>query len=922
MVGKTLLHYNILKQLGKGGMGEVYLAEDTRLKRQVAIKVLPESLRGSPDRLARFRTEAEAAARLKHPNIAPIFALEDADGQLFIVMEYVEGQPLYAHIPQDGMDIETFFSIFIPLSDALAHAHTHDVTHRDIKPGNIMIAEDGTPKILDFGLARITRPEPEETPDAVDSDAPTLTMDPNVPLPQQEAPQAPPKSLTEGMQFMGTPAYMSPEQAQRQRVDHRTDLFSLGVVMYEALTGKRPFQGDTLESLIGHILVADPKPVTTVKPVTPYTLWQVTRMCLQKNRDERIQMARQLHTELRHVQEEVQSGTVLVDARTMPKPEPVPLWRRPIPIAVMLVLALAIGLIAAWILKPVSEPPLRKFTLTVDPVLQQAYDGPAISPDGTMIAYRQDNTRRLWIRDLDSVTPRELPGTEGGERPFWSPNSDFVGYFASGGLWKVAATAGSGIPLCEGPVVGVSRGGVWKPDGTIVFGIAAKDFYRAGVLYTVPSQGGEPSVFAVADSSLDQRGVVYPTLLPDGSLLYAAAVGEDDGSLVVQQGRERRVILPSRGERMAFPVYSSTGHIVYQRGFPESKGVWAVPFDAGSLRVNGDRFPIDANGGYPTVSSDGTLVYRSVNTTSSPPGQLVWVDQQGRTEPVGEVRQGLGYPALSPDGRRVAFSASTPINPNIYVYDLERDTATRLTFGVYDDVTVWSPDGRWIAFCSYRSGFGDMYVRAADGSGDTRLLVGGPGVNIPTSWVGRHLLYDQSDSTGWDLWYAVPRAEDSTVTLDGSSQPFLRTPHNEREGCLSPDGRYLAYASDESGRYEVYVRSFPDGGGKMQISSDGGVYPRWGAKGKELFYIEEAMVNSDADRGPMMAVPVETTGPFRRGRVRRLFNAPEDVDLVASMLRYDISADGRRFLAVQRGGKAAQPQITITVVQNWAVRSN
>ena len=428
--GKTIGHYRIIRQLGQGGMGEVYLAEDTRLKRQVAIKVLPESLRSNTDRLARFRTEAEAAARLKHSNIAPIFALEESVGRqgaslLFIVMEYVEGQPLYAHIPQDGMDLDSFFRIFIPLSDALAHAHTHDVTHRDLKPGNIMIAEDGTPKILDFGLARITRPEPEEASlDAVDSDAPTMTMDPNAPLPAQEAPQAPPKSLTEGMQFMGTPAYMSPEQAQRQRVDHRTDLFSFGVVMYEALTGTRPFQGDTLESLIGHILVSEPEPVTQVKPVTPYTLWQVTRMCLQKDRDERMQTARQLHTELRHVREEVVAGTVLLDANAIEtQPVLVPFWRQPIGIGAIALMTLVIGIIGAWLLTPEPpDPPLRKFQWAVEGLGQ-----PVISPDGAKLAYVAGNPRRLWIRDLDSTVPREIPDSDGAYAPFWSPGSDQVG---------------------------------------------------------------------------------------------------------------------------------------------------------------------------------------------------------------------------------------------------------------------------------------------------------------------------------------------------------------------------------------------------------------------------------------------------------------------------------------------------------------
>ena len=953
MTGKNIGHYRILRQIGKGGMGEVYLAEDTSLKREVAIKVLPEYLRNDPKRLARFRREAETAGKLKHPNIAPIFALEEAvpvdDGTggddvsvrarhaspqrehpddlaptLFIVMEYVEGQPLSSHIPSDGMDLDTFFATFIPLADALAHAHGHGRIHRDIKPGNIMIDTDGTPKILDFGLARIVGSNPmeaffdeSETPPEFDSETPTVTMKPGEPLPE-----TPPPSITQGGAFMGTPAYMSPEQIETGQVDARTDLFSFGIVMYEALTGQRPFKGENIESIIGRILEAEPKPVTALKPITPHTLWWIIRLCLKKNREDRVQTAHELYTELTDLRKEVESGTVLVDASAIPKPEPVPLWRRPIPIVVMLVLTLAIGLAAAWLLKPaplMPEPSLRKFDLTVDAVGNQAYDGPAISPDGTMIAYTQDG--RLWIRDLDSVTPRELPDTEGGVRPFWSSNSDFVGYFTwdPQTLRKVAVTGGPSIPMCD--FVGVFRGGAWRSDGTIVFGVASAASAREGVLYSVPSHGGERVVFAVADTSLDQRGLIYPTLLPDGSLLYAATVGEEDGALIVDTGRERREIVAIQGERVAFAVYSPTGHIVYQRGFPESKGIWAVPFDIGSLEVTDDSFPIDANGGYPTVSSDGTLVYRSAVMalwTIVPPGRLAWVDRQGRVEPVGKVWGRLDTPELSPNGRLVAFSAARQDNADVYVYDFERGTDTRLTYDKTNDINpVWSPDDRHVAFQSdaqYRGGgAADIHVRAVDGSGDAELLVGGSEPYWPSDWSpdGRHLIYFAwSDSIAYDIWYATLR-DDGVLALDDTSQAFLRTPYSEWGGRLSPDGRYLAYGSNESGQSEVYVCPFPDGGSKWQVSSDRGSRPRWSPNGDELFYVQSA---TGTGQGSMMAVPVETTGGFRRGRVRRLFDAPEGVDLSG----FDVSADGRRFMAVQRVGEAEQPQVTITVVENWA----
>ena len=927
--GTTIGHYNILRQLGKGGMGEVYLAEDSRLDRQVAIKVLPERLRNNPERLARFRREAKAAASLTHPNIATIYALEEVDGVLFITMEHVEGETLSAHIPSDGMDLDTFFSTFIPLADALAHAHGHGRIHRDLKPGNIMVTPDGTPKILDFGLARIINPDPvqaayeeseTETTPEIGPDDSTVTMKPE----DQAAALKGVPSLTHGGQLMGTPQYMSPEQAEREETDHRTDIFSFGVVMYEALTGQKPFEGKTLESIIGRILAEEPKPVSQLKPITPHALWWTVRMCLRKNRDDRTQSAHELHTNLQEVQQEVQAGTVLVDASAMPKQEPVPFWRRPIPIVAMIALALVIGGGAIWFFRPLSpvpEPSLRKFELTVEAVANQTYNGPAISPDGTMIAYSQGvgwNTT-LWIRDLDSVIPRELPDTEWAGRPFWSPNSDFVAYFTTNPQWalrKVAIAGGPSIHLCDMPAdQPAPRGGVWRSDGAIVFGGVPHYGDNKGVLYTVSSQGGEPAIFATADTSLDHQGLIYPSLLTDGSILYAATMGEEAGALVGETGQERLVILPVLGERVAFPVYSPTGHIVYQRGFPDSRGIWAVPFDAGSLQVTGESFPVDATGGYPTVSSDGTLVYRSGNVTLNPPGRLAWVDRRGRVESIGEVRQGPAGPILSPDGRLVAFNAVSQGNLDICVYDLERDTTTPLTYDkAVDWFPVWSPNGRWVALESYRSGGGDIYVRASDGSGSAELLLGGPGRDTPYDWSrnGRHLIYgNQSDSTEWDLWYAALREQDGTVTLDGTPQVLLQTPYNEWSGRLSPDGRYLAYFSDESGRNEVYVRPFPDGGSKWQISSDGGTLPRWSPKGDELFYWADETGTGSVS---MMAVPVETNGGFRWGRRRKLFDAPEDVP----RSNFDVSVDGQQFLAIQTVEDTTQPQITITVVENWA----
>ena len=390
MIGQTISHYKITSKLGEGGMGEVYLAGDTRLDRQVAIKVLPDAVRQDPERLARLRREAQAAASLKHPDIATIHALEEADGLLFIVMEYVEGETLTERIPADGMDLDSFFSTFIPLTDALAHAHENGRIHRDLKPANVMMTPEGIPKILDFGLARIERGEAAMSD--LDSQARTAATKP-------KAVADVPPSLTQERAFLGTPAYMSPEQIEGKKVDARTDLFSFGVLMYEALTGQRPFQGETVESIMGRILTEEPRSITEQNPITPHQLWWIIRKCLQKDREQRTQSARELHRELVTAQQEVASGPVLVDANTvaLPPQKPMPFWGQPTAITAV-VLALVLGLVAAWLLKPVPEPPLRKFALPVELVRLRESDGPVISPDGTIVfGVLADTTAHLEV---------------------------------------------------------------------------------------------------------------------------------------------------------------------------------------------------------------------------------------------------------------------------------------------------------------------------------------------------------------------------------------------------------------------------------------------------------------------------------------------------------------------------------------------
>ncbi len=896
--GTTIGHYTILRPLGKGGMGEVYLAEDTKLQREVALKFLPEAVRNDSGRLARFRREALAAAKLKHPNIATIYALEDLDDHMFIAMEYVEEETLTAHIPNDGMELDKFFDIFLPLADGLAHAHSQGRIHRDLKPGNIMIAADGTPKILDFGLARIIDPDSlqiaydSDTSQAFDSQAPTQTIkteDQGVP------------SLTQGGRLMGTPMYMSPEQAEREETDARTDIFSFGVVMYEALTGQRLFEGKTLESIIGRILAEEPKPVSDLKPVTPYPLWSVIRRCLRKDREHRIQTAEELHAELQDIQQEVEAGIMLVDASAVAQTvKSVPFWRQPLAVVVM-VLMLIIGGGAIRLIGPGSDTatPLRKFRLPVDRLTRDIPEIPfQISPDGKMIAYLADN--RLWIRDLEHLEAWEMPVTEGAHSPFWSPESDYVGYSADGQLRKISPFGGPGTPLASLP--NQAYGAIWRPDGSII--ASSSQLWGTG-LYEIPARAGEPVIFLQPDSVRGEMNLAYPALLPHGqSPVFIVNRTDESWDMVVPDGDTLRFLLRTGPrEALRYPAYAPSGHLLYTRYQNDTANpvIWALPFDPATLTVTGDPFPVAENAYAPSVSGDGTLVY----ATGASRYELAWIDRSGGiTGTIGQSQSdAIKYLSISPDDRRVAVMEGL----DIWIYDTIRGGKSRLTReAVVDIFPAWAPDGEQVAFTSFRSGNIDIWVKQATGTGEARLLVGGPEDQRFPRWSPKDdflVFYILDPETERDLWY-------QPLTGDGRPEPFVKSPAQEYAPCFSPDGDYVVYVSDESGRNEIYVTDFPAGNNRWPVSVNGGILPKWA--GDEIFFWEDDV---------LMAVPVETTPVLIPGTPKPLFRA-EDVDAflqtgspTGNYYHYDVTSDGQRFVVVRQHDEEETP--TITVVENW-----
>jgi eukaryotic-like serine/threonine-protein kinase len=900
--GTHLGPYEILSAIGAGGMGEVYRARDPKLGRDVAIKVLPEAFARDAERMARFQREAKVLASLSHPNIATIYGLEDSGSTRGLVMELVEGPTLADRIKADAIPVDEAVRTARQIADALEYAHERGIIHRDLKPANVKVTNDDAVKVLDFGLAKAL----EGDPSSIDiSTSPTISR----------------MATMQGV-LLGTAAYMSPEQAKAKTVDRRADIWAFGCVLYEMLTGKQAFTGETVTDTLASIIKEEPD-LAKLPATTPMRVRVLLQRCLQKDPKQRLRDIGDARISL----DELISGA---SDTTVPQPE-VSLaqrWRLWLTYSVAGLLALGMALFAFLYFRAnrhASE--VVRFEIPLPERVAQGGDI-ALSPDGRKLAFfgTEAGQSRLWVRSIDALDSQPLQGTEGatGLAPFWSPDSRFIAFGAAGQLKKIESSGGPPLTLCDASTAVL--GGVWTRDDKIVFGTDTG-------LMQVSASGG-------AASPITTGAALAPSLLPDGRhFLYLRATGPTSGAIYVGSVDTKPEQQSSKSLLADFStvVYTPSsdpagGRLLFVRGAstPGATGtLMAQPFDARRFELTGEAIPIAqqvSNIGFSASATD-VLVY----LTSSAPlvtagvrgiinGQLTWFDRSGKS--LGAFGDVGSYRtlALSPDGKRVAFERGDPQKPtvrNIWLYEFARGVTTRFTFSsAWDQYPLWSPDGSRIVFTSNRGGPFDLYQKTSDLAGEDEILFRSGDVKAATSWSpdGRFLLYFTINPLPNRLWL-LPLAGSATdrkaVRVDNSE-------FNETIGRISPDGRWIAYSSAESGRGEIYVRPVdlssatgtPAGKGtpvtgKWMVSKDGGTVPLWRHDGKELFYLS-------SPSGTAMAVDVNTSGVFQAGVPKTLFKVP------AGVLFWDVTSDGKRFLMAAPSATSPSAPPEFTVVLNWS----
>jgi Tol biopolymer transport system component len=879
--GTRIGPYEIGTQIGVGGMGEVYRATDTNLKRAVAIKVLPGAVAADVDRLARFQREAEVLASLNHPNIAQIHGLEKSDGTTALVMELVEGPTLADRIAEGPIPIDDALLSAKQIAEALEAAHEQGIIHRDLKPGNIKVRSDGTVKVLDFGLAKAM--EPTSAMSASASMPPTITT----------------PAMTQAGMILGTAGYMSPEQARGTAVDKRADVWAFGVVLWEMLTGKRLFEGATVSDTLAAVLKTEPG-WNALGPATPTAIRRLLRRCLEKDRKQRLDSAAAARLEI----EEALTAPSAVEGAAVPAPSSASRGRLAWMVAAAAVLVVAAA--AVWQQRHATRAPrpVTRFEIAVPQT-----DSPtslALSPDGRQLAYvaTTEGQSRVWVRLLDDTDARALVGTEGASFPFWAPDARAIGFFAEGKLKRVDLAGGASQALADAPN---GRGGTWNSEGVILFTPGNVVSATNSVITRVSAAGGTP--IAVTHLGPGEGSHRWPQFLPDGRrFMFFSTVGRSDtegvylGSL--DGGEPIRVLATETPG-----VFVPPDRLLLVRG----DALMAARFDAAQGTVAGELMqlaqPVGRDDGVLASAfsvAPGTLAYRA--TGGSQRRQLVWMDRTGKM--VGSIgspdTNQLAQLALDPAGQRIALVRTILGNFDVWLVDTSRGIPARFTFDPGGDrYPLWSADGRRVVFWSVRSGPSSLYEKSASGAGDEQLLAADAGVPLSWSPDGRFLLYQRAEpKTGIDLW---------VLPITGEQKPLavVQTAMDQPGGEFSPDGRWLAYESNESGRFEVYVQPFPEAGGKWQMSSAGGTQPRWRRDGKELYYV--------APDARLMAVTVAATPDGKTldpGVPSPLFRTPlaSGAGVTAGRPEYAVAPDGRFLMNTVVDGSAPSP---ITVVLNW-----
>jgi len=849
--GTRLGPYEVVSRIGAGGMGEVWRGRDTRLERAVAIKILPAEFANDAKFKIRFEREAKAISQLNHPNICTLYDV----GENYLVMELLEGESLADRVARGQLPLHDVLKYGVQIAEALGKAHREGIIHRDLKPANIMLTRSGA-KLLDFGLARR---------EVVAAESTTLQ-----------------KPVTEEGTIVGTVQYMAPEQLDGHDSDTRTDIFALGAVLYEMATGKRAFQGSTRTSIITAIATGDPPPLSRLQPLAPPALEHVIEKCLAKDPDARWQSAYDIAEELRWTGE-IGSTSGAIAAPQMQRAAK--RWRLAT-ISLLALAAVATTGVMTWRRAHSDRPAVMRFTLPVA-ASPAEYGGVALAPNGHELVYaRADGeVQRLYRRTIDQSESSPIEGTEGGWEPFFSPDGKWIGFFAHHKLMKVAASGGQPVAICA---AAQPRGATWGDDDTIIF----CPFLYSG-LQRVSAAGGKPQKLTTVDPKQGERSHRYPHLLPESKVvLFSTGYGGswDDAKIVAQRldTGERKVIVNGGCDGRYLP----TGHLVYLRG----TSLYAVGFDPKRLVTRGQPIEIVkavsnnfAGSGEFAVAENGLLVYHSPGATRDEGGLPLIVNRRGDPQPISTVpMESIGRPRFSPEGTKIVGRKGV----EIWVFDLQRGTSSRLTTGMRTHSPIWSPDGKRVAYASERNGSWNLYWRAADGSDQEQLIARSDVSSVPTDFSsdGKQLLVGSiSERTGFDV---------VTLSLsDRRIRPVEQSENEEGDGVFSPDGRWIAYVSDESGRQEVYVHRFSGEGGKYQISTDGGTRPAW--RRNEIFY---------RCGSKMMAVTVRTEPEFAADTPRVLFET--------TFSDFDVTRDGQRFVIIQQKEKSAGGD-HLNVVVNW-----